>query len=305
MATVYLKKGILLLKVVAYTLGFVVSATKRSINTRPLNGSQITPSKNNKAGEEHIVRQIVIIGASFAGYHAARLVAESLPTDGSWKIVIIEPNTHYQFTWTLPRFCVVEGHEDKTFIPYGHYIPERARPLVRWVHQRASAVTHDHVILHESGEEIPYEFLVIATGSGVGLQLPSRVGATQKSTGTELLRAMQTRIKEAGRIIVIGGGAAGVELASDAKSLYPEKHVTLVHSRSAVMHRFGPELQATATRGLKELGVEVILEERAALGDGKVTGIEEGHEPGTLALTSGKQLEYDLCVSHASVYPCV
>lgn len=37
---------------------------------------------------------------------------------------------------------------------------------------------------------------------------------------------------KAKNIAVIGGGAVGVELATDIKSYYPEKSVTLVHSRT-------------------------------------------------------------------------
>lgn len=285
MALIYLKKGVLFLKVVGFTLGFLVSMIKRSIVTRPLKSSQIPPKKND---EEDGVRHVVIVGASFSGYHAARLIAASIPVDGSWKIIIIEPNFHYQFTWTIPRFCVVEGHEDKTFIPYGPYIPQRAQGIVRWVHDRVSTIGHDGVVLQGSGEQISYDFLVIATGAGVGLQLPSRVGATRKTEGVRHFKKMQQQIKEAGTIVVIGGGAAGVELAGDAKSLYPEKHVVLVHSRSAVMHRFGPELQATALRGLLDLQVEVILGDRAVL---------DRQETGVLALASGRQITHDLLVS--------
>lgn len=286
MALVYLHKTVLFLKVVGYTFGLLVDGVKRGIATRRLTADQTRLIKG--VDSDARPRQVVIIGASFAGYHVARLVALSIPTDGSWNIVIVEPNAHYQFTWTLPRFCVVEGHEDKTFIPYGPYIPEQARHIVKWVHQSASEVTREAVIISETGEEIPYDFLVVATGAGVGLQLPSRVGSGNKKTGVQLMQKMQQNIKSANKLVVIGGGAAGVELATDAKNLYPQKHVILVHSRPALMHRFGPELQAAALKGMLDLKVEVLLEERA---------VNQDDEAGLLTLKSGRVIEYDLCVS--------
>lgn len=291
-------KAIVFLKLVAYSLALLLDNYKRSRALRRLEAEdkkQVASSPSSK--DPNVAsqpRNIVILGASFAGYHAARIIASSIPVDGSWNIVIIEPNQHYQFTWTLPRFCVIEGHEEKTFIPYGPYLPERARDIVRWVHHHASRITKFSVLIQETGEEIPYEYLVIATGSGCGLRLPSRVGAQDKKKGSELLREMQQNIKAAGRLVVIGGGAAGVELAADAKEKYPEKTVTLVHSRSAVMHRFGPELQADALKGLQDLGVEVILEERAVQS-------EEG--PQVLTLRSGKKLEFDFCVNATGQTP--
>lgn len=235
-------------------------------------------------------RNIVIVGANFAGYQAARIIAMDLPRDSPFRVVVIEPNSHFNFTWVLPRLCVVEGgHEHKAFIPYGSHL--KGAP-VEWVRDRVVEVGRESVRL-EKGEEIPYEFLVIATGSGAEDALPSRVGVTTKLEGTERLRGMQQKIKSADRLLVVGGGAAGVEVATDSKSLYPEKSVTLVHSRDAVMHRFGPELQAEALEGLKRLGVEVILGDRLA---------GEDEQAGIATLRSGKTVGYDYIVCTSIIH---
>lgn len=234
---------------------------------------------------------IVIIGASFAGYHAAHIISTSLPPNSPYDVVIIEPNSHFQFTWVLPRFSVVEGHEHKAFIPYGPYLKGAPRGLVRWVRDRVVRVDRSTVRL-SGGEEIPYAFLILATGSAQqNNTLPSRVGAEDNATGVEKLRGLQTRIREANRVVVLGGGAAGAELAADTKELYPHKEVILVHSRDAVMHRFGPELQAAALEGLQGLGVEVILRERARR-DAELNGSGE-----CLLLGSGRVLKCDYVVS--------
>lgn len=281
-------KAVLFLRLVAYSLGLVLDNFKRDRTVCGIESADAQRVTSVSAPKNtDVPRNVVIVGARFAGYHAARLIASSIPVDGSWNIIIIEPNQHYQFTWTLPRFCVIEGHEEKTFIPYGPYLPERARGIVRWVHHHASTIDKASVSIQETGENIPYEYLVIATGSGLGLQLPSRVGAQDKNKGSELLREMQQNIKAAGHLVVIGGGAAGVELAADAKERYPEKSVTLVHSRNAVMHRFGPELQAEALKGLQALGVAIILGQRAA---------RSSDVPGILTLQSGRELKFDFCV---------
>lgn len=279
-----LSKILIFLRAVGYTLGYLGTLIRRRVWPLKLpSGSPDQP------------RNIVVIGASFAGYRAAQILSSALPDDGSWRLVIVEPNTHYQFTWTLPRYCVISGHEDKTFIPYGPYLSKAARSkgLVRWVHGRATDISPTTVAVADVSngpdESIPYEYLVIATGAGVGLQLPSRVGATDKETGCKLLQQIQGRIRDAEKLVVIGGGAAGVELATDAKDKYPEKTVTLIHSRSAVMNRFGPELQAKALEGLESLGVEVVLGQRAAGYDGSA-------DPGSLTLTDGRKIDYDFCV---------
>lgn len=235
---------------------------------------------------------IVIIGGSFAGHSVARSLAASLPTNTPHRIILIEPNTHFQFTWVLPRFCVVSGHEDKAFIPYGGFVPANSRYLVSYVHDRVVGVTESHVHLQNTGPEgsIKYDFLVLATGAGAGEALPSRVGTEKKIDGVRKLQSMQDDVKNAQRIVVVGGGAAGVEFAADAKETYPEKSVTLVHSRAGVMSRFGPALQQAALEGLQRLGVDVILEDRL-VGE---------NEDRTVSLKSGKLLPCDLLVSFLS-----
>ncbi|KAI0404089.1 FAD/NAD(P)-binding domain-containing protein [Xylaria palmicola] len=239
-------------------------------------------------------RNIVVVGASMAGYHAAKSIAECILPGSPYRVVVVEPHDHFHFTWVLPRFSVVAGHEGKAFIPYGPYL--RRVPgggVLRWVRGRAVRITESSVRL-DGGEEIPYAFLVVATGAGAADALPSRVDADGKAEGVARLRDMQTKIKEARNLVVVGGGAAGVELATDAKSQYPEKTVVLVHSRDSVMHRFGPELQSAAMDGLKNLGVQVITGDRL---------IGEDKEQAVVKLKSGKVIGCDFLVNCAGQKP--
>ena len=231
---------------------------------------------------------IVIVGASFAGYHAACTIARALPAKSAYRVVVIEPNSHFQFSWVLPRYCVVEGHEHKAFVPYQNYLKGVPKGCVRWIQGRVESMTNTAVTLHGTGETILYQFLVMATGAAVQSGLPSRVNQTNKIDGIERLQAMQQNIKTSRRLVIVGGGAAGVELAADVKDRYPQKAVTLVHSRSALMHRFGPRLQKAALEGLEKLGVEVVLGQRLAF-------VPE--DSGSVTLESGRVIECDHFVS--------
>ncbi|KAK9441680.1 Pyridine nucleotide-disulfide oxidoreductase, NAD-binding domain protein [Metarhizium brunneum] len=239
-------------------------------------------------------RTIVIVGASFAGHHVARLVAGQLPPRSRYRVVVVEPNSHFQFTWVLPRFCVVKGHEHKAFIPYGKYV-ECLPGVLEWVQDRAASVDGTHVRLEKSGESIRYDYLVVATGSGVRTGLPSRVNAAEKRVGVALLRGIQSGIEAARTVVVVGGGAAGVEVAADAKDLYPDKKIVLVHSRAAVMHRFGKRLQDEALEGLTRLGVEVVLEDRV---------VDEDSAAKKVTLRSGREIPCDLFLNCTGQSPC-
>ena len=280
-----LEKQLLFLKIVAYTASMLLDIIRRGISAKLRRSLRVV--KKSPSVQSTDTRHIVIIGASFAGYQVVRQLAASLPPNGRYRVVVIEPNSHFNFTWVLPRFCVVSGHEHKAFIPYGPHIPDTALESIWWIKDRVSTVERTYVRLRDSGKEIPYEFLVVATGSGGAEGLPSRVGVDEKAAGIQLLKDVQSRIHDAKRIVVVGGGAAGVELAADAKDAYPEKSIVLVHSRNKVMHRFGPELQQAALDGLARLGVENILGEKL---------VAEDSEQKMLTLSSGRKVECDFLV---------
>lgn len=72
---------------------------------------------------------------------------------------------------------------------------------------------------------------------------------------------------KARRVLIIGGGLVGCELASEISQhqfpgAYPKKHVTIVDSHSNVVKRSDSRQQNMATKYLKELGVEVVCNEK-------------------------------------------
>lgn len=235
-------------------------------------------------------QNIVIIGASFGGYQAARDLANSLPT--GYRVVVIEKNSHFQFTWVFPRFCVVGGHEHKALIPYGPYLSGAPEGSYKWVQDRVTKIENEEKggsIQLASGEKIEYAYLILATGAEAGA--PSRLGKESKSEAIGVFKHEQERLKAANDVVVIGGGAAGVEIAGDAKAMFPEKNVTLVHSRPVLLNTFGPKLQKLAVTELEKLGVKVVLEERLQEVD-SVTG--------DVTLKSGKKITCDCLVCHTS-----
>lgn len=65
-------------------------------------------------------------------------------------------------------------------------------------------------------------------------------------------------------IVIIGGGAVGVEMASELKLCHPDKTIKLVHSHSAILNGepLPEEFKVKALELLIESGVEPVLSER-------------------------------------------
>lgn len=238
-------------------------------------------------------KNVVIIGGSFAGILLARRLCESLPS--GYRVVLVEKNTHFHYPFVFPRFSVVKGHEPKAFIPYDEILCSGRKGVLLGIFQRrcgtVTEVTRDSVTL-ATGEVIHFEFLAIATGTSS--PHPSELASPDKHGACEELRVVQGQIRNAESIAVVGGGAVGVELVTDIKSWYPEKHVTLVHSRDRLLHAFGPRLHERVMEEMEKLGITVRLGQRPQI---RLDGDEKTRQNATLVFPDGQADSFGLVVS--------
>ncbi|KAL1595652.1 hypothetical protein SLS60_009341 [Paraconiothyrium brasiliense] len=243
--------------------------------------SAIIHNRTYKALPTEQVKNVVVIGGSFGGYQAVKRLTETLPT--GYRVVLVEKNSHLNYVFAFPRFSVVKGYEQDAFIPYTGLSKGASEGIFHQVQDTATQVTERFVEL-KSGEKLEYTYLVIATGTSS--KLPSKVASTEIETAQAELRGMQDKIQEAGRIAIVGGGAVGVELASDVKDFYPEKEVTLIHSRAHLLNTFGPRLQNHVAKILTDMDITLRLKERPNMTS----------QSNVLHFASGEQKQYDLIV---------
>ncbi|KAF8988332.1 FAD/NAD(P)-binding domain-containing protein [Hymenopellis radicata] len=198
---------------------------------------------------------IVVVGGSYVGTRMAEVLA--LAVHETHQIVVIEKNTHFQHLFAFPRFSVVSDLEHRAFIPYDNAFHVCPPGSVTFVSGIAEKIIPGEVCL-QSGERIPYEFLIFATGTGTpGPSVPAT-----KPEGMRRLQTSQKEMRRAKHVIVVGGGAYGVQVATDLKELEPTKKVTLIHSRPKLMNRFHPGLHDIVMKRCADLGIDVITGQR-------------------------------------------
>lgn len=233
-------------------------------------------------------KNVVVIGGSFAGVQVVNHLADTLPT--GYKVVLIEKNSHLHYVFNFPRFSVLSGLERTAFIPYDGMASSAPAGIVTRIQDTASGLTFNEVVL-ASGGRIRYAYLVIASGSSQ--PYPVSLESTEREEACRELKDMQGAIQRSKKIAIVGGGAAGVELASDIKDFYPDKDVKLIHSRSRLLSHFGTRLQTYVEASLRNgLGVEILLNERP-----KMSITDENVGTTSLAFPDSRREEFDLVVS--------
>jgi NADH dehydrogenase FAD-containing subunit len=78
-----------------------------------------------------------------------------------------------------------------------------------------------------------------------------------KLDGVTYLQKHAQKVARSSKIVLIGGGAVGVQMATDIKELYPDKSVVLVHSRKQVMNKFHHKLHDIIAERCVELGIDM------------------------------------------------
>ncbi|TKY88316.1 hypothetical protein EX895_002668 [Sporisorium graminicola] len=252
---------------------------------------------------------IAIVGGSYVGMRLAQALIPVLPA--SHRVVVVEANSHFHHLFTFPRFAVLHrGGEEKALIPYTHTF-EAARDKASIVHARALSV---HAAPEGAGkgwlqldraseggkDRLEFDFLAIATGTQLcqPWSLPSTHtdGVQAKKQAVETLRRYQDAVKEAQRIVIVGGGAVGVQVACDISELYPAatgKKVTLLHSRERVMNKFHPELHAIVAKRFAERGVSTHLGSRVVIPAGGFPSFAPG-QTFDVELQNGTKVPADL-----------
>ncbi|RMZ80925.1 hypothetical protein DV737_g2721, partial [Chaetothyriales sp. CBS 132003] len=239
------------------------------------------------------VHNIVVIGGSYVGKAAAQKLAEVVPP--THKVLLIEPHAHFHHIFTFPRFAVVPGHEHKAFIPYTNIFAStsnahaivRARVLA--IHPDTHTLTIDRPWLGST--KVPYEYVVIATGTS--LTPPSATNEEEKLPSVIYLRNHQDQIKRAKSILLAGGGAAGIQMATDIKEVYPDKEVTLVQSRERLMPKFDGQLHDLISARFRELGIKLVTGARVII---PAQGFPTQAHPIDVQLTNGTSIPTDFVI---------
>ncbi|CAG8656776.1 9528_t:CDS:2 [Gigaspora margarita] len=230
---------------------------------------------------------IVIVGGGYGGIVVATKLESALHK--THQIILIERKTHFYHSIGGLRAVVEDGFEHKIIIPYDNLFKYDGKV----VHSTVTTIHKKEVIVNtetEWGTHIPFEYLVIATGSTY--PRPGKLTAENKEESVDELVAQRNAVRNANKILIIGGGPVGIELAGEIASVYQDKEVTLIHAANHLLNeKFPKKMINLLAKQLKELNVKLIFGEFIKFPS---SGIGDGLSPLTLETDKGTQIESDV-----------
>ncbi|MEV1000613.1 FAD-dependent oxidoreductase [Nonomuraea sp. NPDC050202] len=198
-------------------------------------------------GENARVRpSVVVLGGGYGGSRVARLL------DDVAEVTLVDPSDAFMHNVAAWRALVEPEWLDRIFVPYRRLLTHG-----RFVRDRAVAVDGTRVTL-ASGATLEPDYLVLATGSAY--PFPAKAGKPDAELAKAEARAAHEALAGAERVLLVGAGPVGLELAGEIKAAFPGKHVTLADVAPDILPGpFEQELRDELRRQLDELGVELKL----------------------------------------------
>ncbi|MEU5779696.1 NAD(P)/FAD-dependent oxidoreductase [Micromonospora lupini] len=190
-------------------------------------------------------RTVVVVGGGYGG----TAVAKALEAEAD--VVLIDPRDAFVNVAGSLRALTRPDWAGNMFFPFDTVLTR-----ARVIRDRAASVDPGGVTL-ASGERVTADYLVLATGSGYAY--PARPTADSVAEALDDLRQTNKEMVGAERVLILGAGPVGLELAGEIKEAWPDKHVTIVDPAERLVPAFGSEMRDDLHRQLDALGIEMRL----------------------------------------------
>ena len=207
------------------------------------------------------MKRVVIIGGGFAGAFCAKKL------QNDFHVTLINSEDYFEYVPSVLRTIVEPLHAKKIQVLHKNYLKRG-----KFIMGKANKITGKEVFWEK--KKIKFDYLIISTGSAY--RAPIKGKEVILSHRADTLSKFHDKLHEAKRVLIIGGGIVGVELAAEICTHYKDKEIILVHSHDKLMERMNKKTQRYAENFLKKGGVKILFDERVKDKRGKDFITEKG-----------------------------
>jgi NADH dehydrogenase FAD-containing subunit len=190
----------------------------------------------------HTRPSVLVLGGGYGG------IAVAKGLDDVADVTLVEPKDAFVHNVAALRALVAPEWLPKIFLPYDHLLQNG-----RVVRDRVVRLEGRQALL-ASGSAMDADFVVLATGSSY--PFPAKSDSTDTLRAHEHYRATHEALRSSGRVLIVGAGAVGLELAGEIAAVWPEKRITIVDLANDILPG---GYRAELRRQLGKLGIELVL----------------------------------------------
>lgn len=200
------------------------------------------------------MRRIVILGAGYAGVRAAQVLLDDL---GDGELTVIDRTSCHQIVTEMYRVASGDLPEERVCLPLDRLLPAHPRLTILQA-QIQDVRPRDREVATDRGR-VPYDLLVLALGATT--EYYDVPGARRHALTLQYLDSalrLRRRLRDlatkgrGGRVVIIGGGLTGVELAGEIRDSLPDHfELSIVQAAPAILPEEDAQLADFAQRELE------------------------------------------------------
>ncbi|HIZ02338.1 MAG TPA: NAD(P)/FAD-dependent oxidoreductase [Candidatus Bacteroides merdipullorum] len=230
-------------------------------------------------------KRVVIVGGGFGGLKLANALRKS-----GMQVVLVDKNNFHQFPPMIYQVASSGIEPSSISFPFRKLFRKRKNFYFRMAEARC--IFPDRKILQTSIGKVEYDYLVFAAGTTTNFfgnkhleeeampmkTLPEAMGlrnALLSNLERSITCATEQERNELQNIVIVGGGATGVEIAGVLSEMkryvlptdYPDMdssqlNIFLIEAAGRLLGGMSPESSAAAEQFLRNMGVNVCLHKK-------------------------------------------
>ena len=223
--------------------------------------------------------RVTIVGGGYGGITVAKAL------DPIAEVTLVEQKDMFVNHAGALRAAVDRDFAERIFIPYDNLL---ARGRV--VHGTVLGVEGTSVQVPGVGR-LEADQLVLATGTAY--PFPAKHLESSAVIAKARIERAHANLEHAGRVLIVGAGAVGIELAGEITSAFPAMEVVLLEAGPDILHNrdYRPELREAIRFQLEQRDVETITGDRLVA----LPPVDPGVlSPFRVTTRGGRRLEADM-----------
>jgi NADH dehydrogenase FAD-containing subunit len=237
--------------------------------------------------ESDVTVSVMIIGGGYGGISLAKAL------DNAFDVVLVDPKDSFVHSVAALRSLVRKEWAERMFFRYdglltrGQVVRDRAVK----VDSRGTTTA--------GGQRIDADYVVLASGSAY--PYPAKMDVDDTAEALTKQAVTREQLTSASRVLLVGAGPVGLELAGEITDVWPDKEVVIVDIANDILNgAYSAKLRNDLRRQLDERGVRLVL--GAPLIE-EITLAPGVNAPLSVSTTAGSEIHADIWFRCYGVVP--
>lgn len=223
--------------------------------------------------------KVVILGGGFCGAS----IAKELDDEKDISVTLIDKDPYFEYNPSAHKCITNPGYQRNIQVPFNRFLSN-----TEIITESIKKVFPSEV--HTDSKRIEFDYGVLCLGCSYPIFLSNTENVytlTRSDDAKQLFKAL----KNAKKVLIVGGGYIGTEIAGELATKRSDLLVTMVHSHNRLLERNTKFASYSALKFLKKRGVNFVFNDRV---------VDHPHEHDFIT-KNGKTIDADVCIWCAGV----